>query len=422
MKDIESGHCRLLGHWVSCSVFLFFAPVLSIPGSYSLGTVMLLLAGLFFLAARPWRRLSREDRVFAWLLCIIFLVALGLYIFHGDRIRALDLPSRYLLLIPISWLLCRVSPRVEAVWAGLALGGLSAAGVTAWQTEYLDMPRAVGFTGVIQFGDLGIMIGILCLAGLVWYVVQGRKGWQAFMAIGVLGGAYTSISSGSRGGWLVVVPVAVIFCIAFLHRRNVKRVVAWLLALCVGIGILSATVPSIESRYDQAVNEIQQYQEDRDADTSLGARFEMWRALEKIIPEKPWLGWSVKDFKARMQELVDSGQVRPVVLYLANTHNNYLELWVFQGLLGLATTLALFIYMLWCFGKRLRSPCIELRVFAVAGTSLLVSFLVFGMSQVILGRNNTLLFFLIALAVFWGCLRHREDARPVAHPDNAVVN
>ncbi|MBV6304451.1 O-antigen ligase family protein [Candidimonas humi] len=398
---------------------MFFAPVLSIPDSYNLGTAMLLLAGVWFLITRPWRSLSHEDRVFSWLLCAIFLIALGLSLFHGNRTRALDLPSRYLLLIPVLWMLCRVPPRLDALWAGLALGGVSAAALAAWQIEYLGMPRAVGFTGVIQFGDLGIMMGVLCLAALVWYGMQGRRAWQAFMAIGLLGGVYTSIASGSRGGWLAVAPVAVIFCIAFLHRRNVKRVLAWLLALCVGIGVLSVSVPSIESRYDQAVSEVQQYQEDRDADTSLGARFEMWRALAKIIPEKPWLGWGVKDFHARMQALVDSGQARPVVLFLANTHNNYLELWVFQGLLGLAATLALFAYMLWCFGRRLRSPCMDLRVLAVAGTSLLVSFLVFGMSQVILGRNNTLLFFLISLAVFWGCLRHREAALPVVHAGSA---
>lgn len=370
---------------------------------------MLLLAAVLFLFTCPWRQLSGEDRVLSWLLCVIFLVAAIVCLLHGNRIRNLDLPSRYLLLIPLIWLLCKVPPRLAALWAGLALGGLSAAVLAAWQVVHLGMSRAVGFTGVIQFGDLGIMMGILCAAGLVLHVAQGRRRWQVLMVAGILGGAYTSIASGSRGGWLVLAPVAIIFAVAFLHRNNMKRVVAWLVVFCVGVGILAATVPSIESRYDQAVNEVQQYQEDRDADTSLGARFEMWRALFLMIPRKPWLGWSVKDFHSELERLVADGQVRPIVLELANTHNNYLELWTFQGLPGLIATLALFAYTLWCFCRRLRSDDLALRVLAVAGTSLLVSFLVFGMSQVILGRNNTLLFFLLALAMFWGCMRHRED-------------
>ena len=82
---------------------------------------------------------------------------------------------------------------------------------------------------------------------------------------------------------------------------------------------------------------------------------------------------------------------------------------MFPGLLGLLAVLVLFVVSFWYFFKRLRSKNITVRVLAVCGSALLVSFLVFGMSQVILGRNNTLLFFLLALAVLWGSLRYEEQ-------------
>ncbi len=411
MNEIKPGSNQRLTLVVSFSVFLFFALMLSVPNGYVLGAVLLLLSSFYFLARRPVLSLSREDKTLAWLLLAIFLISVFIFFFHGNNLRTLDLPLRYLLTIPVLLLLLRVPPRLSWLWAGLVVGCVSAAGVAAWQLEWLGMPRALGFTGVIQFGDMGVMMGVFCAAGLFWSTTQARyaRQWQAALMIGSLAGFYTSIASGSRGGWLATAPVLLLFGLAFLSRRNVKQAIGVLIVLCVGVVILATTVPSVETRYDVAVTEVQQYQEDRDADTSIGARLEMWRALAPMILQKSLLGWSVTDYRSELERLVAEKKARPIVLRLANTHNNYLELWVFQGLLGLLAVLVLFAVSFWYFFKRMRSKDVTVRALALCGAALLVSFLVFGMSQVILGRNNTLLFFLLALAVLWGSLHNQEE-------------
>src|SRR5690606_11325868 len=141
-----------------------------------------------------------------------------------------------------------------------------------------------------------------------------------------------------------------------------------------------------------------------DTASSLGARFEVWRALTVIIPQKPFMGWSEAGYQEEKERLVESGAFTPSLTKLATTHNTFLELWVLQGLLGLAPVLALLALSLVHFGRRLRSTDPAAQYLAVCGVSLVGCFMIFSQTQIMLGRNNTLLFFIISLITFWGVL------------------
>src|SRR5690606_30391141 len=157
-----------------------------------------------------------------------------------------------------------------------------------------------------------------------------------------------------------------------------------------------------------AVLEITNYSQQRDAKSSIGARLEAWRAAAINIPQKPLLGWSHSDYKQEMRRLVAEKRLDPFVLELANSHNNYVEVWIYQGLIGLLALLALYVFPFYFFCKRLLSPDLTVRVLAVAGTSLLASFFTFGMTLVLLGRNNGIMFFVVTLITLWASMRHAE--------------
>src|SRR3546814_5318236 len=127
----------------------------------------------------------------------------------------------------------------------------------------------------------------------------------------------------------------------------------------------------------------------------------MYKSLAMIIPQKPWLGWSERDYAGEQRKQVAQGDVSDVIVKMANTHNTYLEIWVFQGVIGVVLLIALLVTALTYFIRRLRSQDPGVQVAAVCGASLIVAYSVFSLSQVMLSRNNTLLFFLISLSVFW---------------------
>lgn len=399
-----------LGTIVSVAMILFFAPLLSTHSGYTVGAGLLVLTSLYYLLKGPRAVLAGED---IWLIAVlfsIFAVSLFSFAYHGNRIRSMDLPTRYLLAIPCFLLMLKWPPRLSWWWSALIAGCVSAAALAFWQISVLNHTRAAGYTGVIQFGDVGLMMASFCAAGIFWAPTQGRhaKYWQMALTIGALAGGYVSIASGSRGGWLALPFIVAVFCLAFMSRRNLKQALAALAFLGAGLMVVAWTVPSIATRYDEAVNEVRNYQVARESDTSLGLRLEMWHSLGLMIPQRPLLGWSESDYQLELERLVGQGQVKADVLGMANTHNNYLELLAFQGVLGLVPMLGLLILAFLYFRRRLRSANRVIRVMAVCGMSLVVAYPLFGMSQVILGRNNTLMFFIVVLITTWGLIRQEE--------------
>jgi O-antigen ligase len=411
----------------SSGAFLFFCLMLAVPSGYSYGAALLLLAGLWFCAQRPALGLSREDRVLAWILLANTLIALAICLLHGDRLKTIDQSSRYVMAIPIMWLAMQRPPRMSWIWAGMALGAIASAGITLWQRHWEGMVRATGFvTSAIPYGDIGLMMAILCAAALYWRggAARGRTWpWTCMLGLGVAAGLYSCLASETRGAWIAVPPVAVIFCVAFGRRRDLRRMLAAGLAVAALLAAVFVMMPDrgLKARSFEAVREVQMYLHERNSGTSVGARLEMWRMALEHIPKKPLLGWNYQQYEAEVRRETVENKADPFVATLANTHNNYLEVWLHQGSFGLLALLALYWYALRGFCRRLRHPGRAVRVLAVSGASVMVSFFLFGLTQVILGRNNGVLFFLVSLAVFWGCMRHEEN-RAQGRPGSSLTS
>lgn len=397
----------------SANVFLLYSLTLSVPSGYSYGAALLLLTSLAYLTFVKRPKISGEDKVLILCLLGIFLLAAVTLALHGEKLKLLDQSSRFLLAIPILWFLIEHPPRLAYLWAGLSVGAITAAGVAYWQLQIAGIERAAGFvTSAIPFGNLGLAMGIFCIAGLFWVTTERKyqKPWRLFLALGALAGIYCSLASGSRGGWIALPPVLLIFCIAFLNHTNRRRAAGLIAALIlISAALFEASGTGIRARIDEAFQQIDNYTEQHDAESSVGVRLEAWRAALINIPKKPLLGWSPEQYQEQLELQVKNGQVHPYVLHLSNSHNNYVEVLLFQGVIGLIALLALYLFAFLFFYKRLFSSDRIIKVMAVCGASFLASFFIFGLTHVILGRNNGVIFFAMTLAIFWGCMRHREN-------------
>jgi len=398
---------------ISCGVFIFFAFTFTVPSGYSYGAILLLFVSIVNLFSQSKIGMSGEDRILAYLLLASFLAALVAFIIHNEQIKNLDQSSRYLLFIPILFLLLKIPPSAQALWAGLISATLSALALALWQRYIQGNPRPDGFmTSAIPFGNLSIMAGILCLTGVSWANTQFRYArlWRIALCAGFLAGIYTSLLSGSRGGWLTLPVAFLIFIAAFIKKRSLKVNMVGVSLFLSAIGIVGISMQAeITARYEIAIAEIHDYASNRNAATSTGLRLEAWRAAMMSIKKQPIVGWGYREYEARLNQLVDERKIDISVTSLANTHNNFLEVWLHQGLFGFLVFLALFAVTFCLFCKRLRSNDHAVQAFALGGTCLLASFFVFSLTQVILGRNNGVIFFGLSLVIFWACMRNAEQ-------------
>lgn len=412
---------------MSAGAALSFLLMLSAPSGYSVGGGMLLLGGLaiWWMGRRaghpprvdipggqplaPW---TVEDRTLCALLLAVFAINTLAVLWHGDSGKYLDQGVRYLLALPVLAGLRRIRLRLDWLAAGLALGLFATAGIAAWQTRWVGLARAEGFvTSAIPFGDMALTMAFWCLMGAALAAILRRWAWAALLLAGTLAGSYAMIASASRGSLVALPILAILAAIALLRRAHLRPLLAGVAILATAATILLAALPGgniAESRYAAALDEWHAYSQQGDATNNVGSRLEAWKAALISIPERPLLGWGHAQYNTHLQELIGTGRIAPFVGTLSNTHNQFIEIWLHQGSLGLIAFLSLLIAGFWYFCRRLRASDLTVRVLACCGAALPSAFAAFGLTQVILGRNNGVMFFLVSLAVLWAAIRQAE--------------
>ncbi|ART81760.1 ligase [Oceanisphaera profunda] len=397
--------------FTSFAVFLMGALALVVDSGYSIGPTLLLLASISLLWRKPVLNLSTEDK---WLMAVIAgysLLFIGQLWWEGTSLRTYERPVRFLFALPVLLFVLAYPPKLSWLWGGLAVGSVLTGSWAIWQNLVLGVERATGYTYVIQFGNISMLFGLFCLAGLGWAVVQhNAKRWVFLLLLGAVFGALASLLSGSRGGWIGLPFVFLVLYRAYGNLLSAK------LRWCIMAGVLALValvyfVPQtgVQARVQHAFTDIELYVSGENKATSLGARFEMWQGALTLIAEKPLTGWGWDGYYQGMQTLVDKGEV---IQFAADNHahNEYLDNFARRGIFGLLSLLALYLVPLRLFARRLTESNLELRALATAGAILPVAFMDFGLSQVFFGHNSGVMVYAFWLAVLWGTMRAYEKA------------
>ena len=347
------------------------------------------------------------------LLCVIaVLLFMAQLVWTGADIKTYDRPSRFLFALPALLFVLAYPPKLSWLWSGLVVGSILTGSWALWQKLVLEEYRATGYTNTIQFGNISMLFGLLCLAGLGWAAVQPHaRRWLAFLLVGALFGVLGSLLSGTRGGWIGLPFIFLVLYRAYGNLFSAKlRLCLVTIILALAIVVYAVPQTGIQSRVNEGITDVKMYISGQEKATSLGARFEMWQGALTLIAEKPLTGWGWDGYAIGMQALVDKGEV---IQFAADNHahNEYLDNFARRGILGFLTLLALYLIPLRLFARRLKSDNLELRALATAGAILPVAFMDFGLSQVFFGHNSGVMVYPFWLAVLWGTLRAYESEK-----------
>ena len=395
-----------LSLYSSLAVFLLGAIALVVPSGYSVGAALLLLGGLYTLCSRSTPTLHKQDYLVIAALVLYGMMGVMEALLYQYPSRDYDLPSRFLAACVALFFVLKYPPRLSWVWAGLALGGMLAGGWAGYQKLFLNAYRAKGFTHVIQFGNISMFTGLLCLAGLAWACTRPNKWrWIAWLSVGALGGIAGSLFSGSRGGWVGFPLIALVFLRVYHQYFSMRFKIALIaLALIIGAAIYSTPQLGVQQRVDQAFNNISLYTQGNSS-TSVGARFEMWKGASQLFMAKPLLGWGKAQYKDAMIDLAEQGKADPVVKPFGHPHNELLNNAAKQGLVGVLALLILYLVPIRLFAPGLRSPSLPQRAVATAGFLLPIAYIDFGLSQAFLTHNSGVMVYAFWLVVLWACYR-----------------
>lgn len=396
----------------SVLVFLFYATLLSTKGMYSYVIGALVLFSLWKVPDLRTVSLERHEKsILIWML-LFAAISVGVTVWHGAYLRSFEVPVKFALSTLLILCLIKFPLKPAALWSGLVVGAVSGLVVAFWKMWQIGEFKAFGFTGAIQFGNLSLSMAVLLLVGLCWLIANEsthRRLWSVLLALGAICGLLGSYYSGTRGGWVAIPLFVGLFLLAYVRRSNLIACGVSLALLLAALGFLSYQSPLINERVQQVYTDLSEYEtHGSSSSSSLGARFAIWGAAWEILKDKPVLGIGEIQFRQALKEKKQSGSIGAVPAGLANTHNTFLEVWVLYGGLGLLSLLLMMLSATWYFLSSIRHADSVLRSYALGGLCLIGGYVIFGQTQIMLIRNNTLLFFLVTLAVFLILIKNRR--------------
>ena len=133
-----------------------------------------------------------------------------------------DEASRFLAAIPVYLLLRRTRIGILGITQySFPLGAIAAAVLALMHPTYYGARIGSAFLDPIRLGDLSLVLGFLSLLSLDWQSHDGRL-LRSLKWTGLMAGLYVSAVSGSRGGWLAIPPLLLIWLYYASRGRGLR--------------------------------------------------------------------------------------------------------------------------------------------------------------------------------------------------------
>lgn len=303
--------------------------------------------------------------------------------------------------------------RLDFFVSGLVLAVWVATGITA-MALFKALPRGGGnlHGAAIIFGDLSMLFGILAIIFSAFYI--HKKLFYLLLITGLLGIA-SSLFSGTKGGWIVLVTLPFFLTPVIPKQYRYKTLLSFLGLMLVVVCLVIFTENNIKLRMLSAYGEVNKLLfTEGYTGGSLGSRIELWRISIMAFASNPLSGIGVGEFYAFKMPLVDTGEVSREFAHFKHSHNEYLSILSSMGLIGMTFYTVFFVWLLRVFTKAMRSNIKEVKFIGIAGVSTIICYLDFSLSESFLSSHlgGAAFYFLMTFFVYFIQLYTREPQVP----------
>lgn len=405
---------------LAIGIFLLPALSLTVPTGYSFASIVILLSAIAHQSVSARKYPYRSYLTGSAKLVLLFFILYGAFwigdaAVRGEGVRAFDRPSRFLLASFCLIAIARTRIQPTGFWMGLSLGSIGAGVIAFWQVFVEGLSRAGGFAQINKFGAIAMLMGLMCVAGLMWAheLSSSRlKRFSAltFLCLGATGGISAGLLSGSRGALFAVIPA--LLAGAWASRRTGYARGYLLSGLVLGSSVAALayliSVTGIDSRVISGIQQLHSYMNDNSTQGSIGLRLEMWKGAAQLFTARPLIGWGEVAYVREMHELGQAGLINPETSRFSHAHNDWMNVLAKKGIIGAAILLGTYglplLYFIRMARKYLMSTDRDRSFFglAIAGIIFSSGFMAVGVSQVSFSHNIGVMVYGFTVAVLTG--------------------
>lgn len=401
---------RVAAGLAGAGLFLLGSCALAMPSGLLPFGLCLLLSSLLGLGAlrRGARGMGRPLRLLAGLSAAVLALALVSVLLFEHGLRDVDNRSRFVLLPWAALWAYALQPRLAWLWRGALAGIAAALALALWQVLG-GAPRADGWTNAIVFAD--VVLALMMLA--VFCRPPGRWPW---LLAALAAGCAAIVLSGSRGVWLgLLCLLAVVLWSARWRDGRGRLLVLGGAALIAATLLLTVPGLSRQMRLVELRTDMQRL-EQGDADSSAGARLELWQVAYENFREHPLTGIGIGHFDDAMRRQ-PACRADPALEYcnLGHAHNDLAEWGATQGVPGLLLLVAVYGLPLGLFLRLWRAGgAPRFRGAAAAGAMVVLGYLLCGMTQSMFAHQLAAGFYVAVVGILVGLALRDVHARQAA--------
>ncbi len=232
----------------------------------------------------------------------------------------------------------------------------------------------------IWFGNLNAL-GVYTAASLLLFPSDRRRFAMPALLWSFVGlGAISILLSTARTAWFGMIFTSLVLFFFLIKNKKILVVAGIsLIAVCIAaysfIDVIHQRINMISSDISQFFSGVQ--------NTSIGARFLMWKASLKLFLSHPVFGVGTGGYKTVFAELVASGALPPFAQKFNQPHNMYLFTLVTNGLIGFSALLFIFYRIFRYAGGLIRLHQKE-RLFGFLSIAVAVHYMTAGLAESLL--------------------------------------
>lgn len=376
--------------------------VLTFHSGIHIASLSLLIISCFILFKHRGvvKPLTNIEWIFVMSLCLLPTVILFDCLLRNSAFRYLDYPLRFIILLPVFFAMRKVGTlSIEPMVYGLYAGSIAAGCIALYQATYLDIPRVYGNLHITTFGHISAALSLLSFNTLLLSKKLKKHLIILALVAGVMGGVATYLS-GTRASWLAAVPC----CLIWLVNAQISTKTKYLAITVLAFSLFSfySLNSSFQNRINKVTLDTNAYFSTQMTNTSIGARWEMWKGAIYLFKDNPLLGTSMGGYKLSMAEKNKLGIINASKIF-DHAHNASLHYLVTLGIVGFFSYIILFVGPIYFFSSKLgteMSP--EKRFTVISGLIILSSYITFDLAGFSFGHQHTAVFLAVMLISFAG--------------------
>jgi len=416
------GHYNLQRFFVAISLIIYPATVITVQNVNGLISGLFALAGIILIAQRHNKDIQpqKDEMLLYFSLSTFFIATLFCTLSGGPQYGSTGKFLHLLLAIPLYIYLRYTRIPLAYLWYGLTIGALISTSLSIYEVWITGQHRAQGSTHPIIFGDLSLAMGCMSIAAIGWFKERGKL--QVILPLAAFFGSLLVIAlSETRGSWIAL-PLLLIILAWYMNKHfTLLQKVAISITIIAAITLLYA-IPQTNVSYnvDRTITNLSNYAgseiDSSTRSTSVGTRLEMWQAAWTMFTENPVRGIGWGNYLEQANKQVKQGLRNRSAAYYPHPHNQYLSSLANGGLISFIALLILFTIPLMIFVRQIKhSKSREIHRLALAAILMLVAYMIFGMSEVILERSRPVNFLVFYLTVIMAAIHTQQKSITQKH-------